>query len=257
MSIAIYEGDFDGLSGGVVCSWFISNPRGPTAFAVGFVEMADKPWSLFYRRMHFTGAKTYLGGTVDKEISAASGHFFDAFFNHMIALNNYFALNSRDAPEFLGEVPSFIRTNGNPDVDAAMRWLIADTADLLGTDWGRKLYLCETYGAALAGPVGRELRHAREGYRKQRQPALPGAPFARWWATVTDKAYVEPATFQFAQAWVAADRAAKGSGQLSPSSSGGNRMSYSELARFFDNFHMPLLPPEVDERFLLNSLGFD
>ena len=33
MSIAIYEGDFDDLSGGVVFSWFISNPRGPTAFA--------------------------------------------------------------------------------------------------------------------------------------------------------------------------------------------------------------------------------
>jgi hypothetical protein len=32
----------------------------------------------------------------------------------MIALNNYLALSSRDAPEFLGEVPSFIRTNGNP-----------------------------------------------------------------------------------------------------------------------------------------------
>ena len=32
MSIAIYEGDFDDLSGGVVFSWFISNPRGPTAF---------------------------------------------------------------------------------------------------------------------------------------------------------------------------------------------------------------------------------
>ncbi len=43
MSIAIYEGDFDDLSGGVVCSWFISNPRGPTAFAVGFVEVADMP----------------------------------------------------------------------------------------------------------------------------------------------------------------------------------------------------------------------
>jgi hypothetical protein len=36
-----------------------------------------------------------------------------------------------------------------------------------------------------------------------------------------------------------------------------NRMSYSELARFFDNFHMPLLPPEVDEPFLLKSLGSD
>jgi hypothetical protein len=115
----------------------------------------------------------------------------------------------------------------------------------------------QTYGAALAGPVGRELRHALDGYRNQKQPAFSEAPFARWWATVTDKAYVEPSTFQFAQAWVAAARAAKGSGQLCPSSTGGNRMSYSELARFFDNFHMPLLPPEVDERFLLKSLGLD
>jgi hypothetical protein len=205
--------------------------------------------------MHFTGAKTYLGGTVEKEISAASGNFFDAFFNHMIALNNYLALNSRDAPEFLGEVPSFIRTNGNPEVDAAMRWLIADTADRIGTDWGQELHLRKTYGAALAGPAITELRQAHERYRKQKQPAFSEAQFARWWVTVTDKAYVEPSTFQFAQAWVAADLAAKGGGQLNPSSSKNNRMSYSELARFFDNFHMPLLPPEVDERFLLKSLG--
>jgi hypothetical protein len=59
------------------------------------------------RRMHFAGAKTYLGATIDTEISAASGNFIDAFFNHMIALTNYLALNSRDAPEFLGEMPSF------------------------------------------------------------------------------------------------------------------------------------------------------
>jgi hypothetical protein len=32
-------------------------------------------------------------------------------------------------------------------------------------------------------------------------------------------------------------------------------MSYSELARFFDNIHMPLLPPEIDEQMLLESLG--
>jgi hypothetical protein len=94
-------------------------------------------------------------------------------------------------------------------------------------------------------------------YRKQKQPAFSGAPFARWWGTVTDKAFVEPATFQFAQAWVAADRATKGSGQLNPNSSGGNWMSYSQLARFFDNFHMPLLPPEINERFLLKSLGMN
>ena len=150
MSVKLYAGDFDDLTGAVFASWFVFSPNGPTAFAVGFAETAHMPWSLFYRRMHFAGAKTYFGAAIDKEISAASGNFFDAFFNHMIALNNYLALNSRDAPEFLGEVPSFIRTNGNPEVDAAMRWLIADTADRLGTDWGQELYLRETYGAALA-----------------------------------------------------------------------------------------------------------
>jgi len=130
-------------------------------------------WFLFYRRMHFTGAKTYLGAALDKEISADSGHFFDAFFDHMIALNNYLAPSSRDEPEFLGEVPSFIRTNDNPDVDAAMRWLIADTGELLGTDWSRELCLHKTYGAALAGPAGRGLRQARERCRKQKQPHSP------------------------------------------------------------------------------------
>ena len=34
MCIAIYAGDFDDLSGGVVFSWFISNPQGPTVFNV-------------------------------------------------------------------------------------------------------------------------------------------------------------------------------------------------------------------------------
>jgi hypothetical protein len=254
MSVRLYAGDVDDLTGAVFASWFVFGPNGPAAFAVGFAETAHIPWSLFYRRMHFAGAKTYLGAAIDKEIAAASGNFLEAFFNHMIALNNYLSLNSRDAPEFLGEVPSFIRTNGNPEVDAAMRWLIADTADRLGTDWGRELYLRETYGAALAGPAVTELRQAHKRYRKL--PALSEAQFSRWWDTVTDKAYVEPATFQFAQSWVAADRATKASGQLhsSPSS---NWMSYSKLARFFDNFHMPLLPPEIDERFLLKSLGMN
>ena len=248
----LYAGDVDDLTGAVFASWFVFSLNGPTAFAVGFAETTHMPWSFFYRRMHFAGAKTYWGAAIDTEISVASGNFFDAFFNHMIALNNYLALNSRDAPEFLGEVPSFVRTNGNPEVDAAMRWLIADTADRLGTDWGQELYLRETYGAALAGPAVTKLHQTHRRYRKH---AFSEAQFARWWDTVTDKANVEPFTFQFAQAWVAADQAAKGCDLLSPSSSEDNRMSYSELARFFDNFHMPLLPPEVDERFLLKSLG--
>ena len=111
MSVKLYAGDVDDLTGAIFASWFIFSPNGPTAFAVGFAETAHMPWSLFYRRMHLAGAKTYLGAPIDTEISAASGNFIDAFFNNMIALNNYLVLNGRDAPEFLGEVPSFIRTN--------------------------------------------------------------------------------------------------------------------------------------------------
>jgi len=70
MSIKLYEDDFDDLTGAVFASWFTFSPNGPTACAVGFVETADRPWSLFYRRMHPTGAKTYLGDSIEEEISA-------------------------------------------------------------------------------------------------------------------------------------------------------------------------------------------
>ena len=48
MSITVYDGDFRDLTGAVFASWFMFNPNGPTACAVGFAETADRPWSLFY-----------------------------------------------------------------------------------------------------------------------------------------------------------------------------------------------------------------
>ena len=252
MSIKLYEGDFDDLTGGIFASWFIFNPNGPTAFAVGFAETADMPWSLFYRRMHPTGAKTYLGAAIDEEISAASGNFFDVFFNLMIGLNNYLAMNSPDTL-FSEGAPTFIRTNGNPAVDAAMRWLIANPP--ISKDWGRELYLREAYGAASVGSSGEQFGVVYEKHKKHQPPMGSEALFARWWATVTDKAYVQPSTFQFAQAWVRAAHTGNGDGQRKRHASQRGWMHYSELARFFDNFHMPLLPPEIDEEFLLKSAG--
>lgn len=61
MSVRLYAGDVDDLTGAVFASWFIFSPNGPTAFAVGFAETAHMLWSFFYRRMHFAGAKTYWG----------------------------------------------------------------------------------------------------------------------------------------------------------------------------------------------------
>ena len=125
MSIKLYEDDFDDLTGAVFASWFMFNPNGPTVCAVGFAETADMPWSLFFRRMYPTGAKTYLGASIDEEISAAPNNFGDVFFNFVLALDNYIAMTSRDKQLFSDGAPTFIRTNGNPDVNAAMRGLIA------------------------------------------------------------------------------------------------------------------------------------
>ena len=280
MSIKLYEGDFDDLTGGILASWFIFNPNGPTAFAAGFVETTDAPWSLFYRRMHFNGGKTYLGAVLDDEISAASGNFGEVFFNLMIGVNIHIALNGCDEQLFSGGVPTFVRTNGNPDVDAAMRELIAVSTSLHEVDWGRELFLRETYGTDLFGSAGEQVREAYEKHKKQAAhgslflqefwaqhqhiPSFrnwtPGryqsrpfskALFARWWAAVTEENFVAASTVRFAQAWLGAVH------NVSPDMLSGldGYTSYSEVVRFFDNFHMPLLPSFIDEQYLLASLG--
>ena len=94
MSIKLYEGDFDDLTGAIFASWFTFNPIGPTACAVGFAETADMPWSIFFRRMHPTGAKTYLGAAIDEEISAAPNNFGDVF----LILCSRWTITSHDQP---------------------------------------------------------------------------------------------------------------------------------------------------------------
>ena len=94
-----YDGDFDALTGAIFASWFSLGPKGPAAYAVGFAETTDRPWSLFYRCMRPTGAATYLGAAVDQEIAAADD-FFEAFFNLLLGLNNYYIVNSGDVPGF-------------------------------------------------------------------------------------------------------------------------------------------------------------
>ena len=89
MSMKPFDGDFDALTGAIFASWFSLGPKGPAAYAVGFAETTDRPWSLFYRCMRPTGATTYLGAAVDQEIAAADD-FFEVFFNLLLGLNNYF-----------------------------------------------------------------------------------------------------------------------------------------------------------------------
>ena len=250
MSMTPFDGDFDALTGAIFASWFSLGPKGPAAYAVGFAETTDRPWSLFYRGMRPTGATTYLGAAVDQEIGAADD-FFDVFFNLLLGLNNYFIVNGGEEP-LLSEIPAIVRTNGNPAVDAALSWMIGDSGRSRTTDWGRELYLRATCGAG--GFAGEQFSAAYAKHAKRRQTATSDAQFARWWALVTNRAYVEPSSFQFARTWVEAvdpSRAGQQRGRLARHD---RRMSYSEVARFFENFHMPLLPPEIDEQSLLESL---
>ncbi len=244
MSLKPYDGDFDALTGGIFASWFVLGPKGPTAFAVGFAEMAHRPWSLFYRRMRPTGANTYLGAGIDEEIAAAD-NFLEVFFNLMLCLNNYLAATGVEEPLF-SEIPAIVRTNGNPAVDTALSWVIAHAPGLLEADWGRELYLRTTCGAG--GSADERFSAAYKKRARQRQPAAPEVQYARWWALVTDRSYVEPSTFQFAKTWVEAAHPPRGNHQRSRRVRKDRYTSYSDLARFFGNFHMPLLPPEIDEQ---------
>jgi hypothetical protein len=234
MSLKPYNGSFDALTGSIFASWFELSTKGPMAHAVGYAETSDRPWSLFYRWMRPAGNKAYLGAAVKEELSAASEDFGGVFFNFMIGLNNHLVGTDE---QFLSEAPVFIRTNGNPQVDAAMRWLVENSPNLLDLDWGRERYLRQTYGANLFGSVAEKFDRAYEPYMGQQGRSSSEALFAHWWDLVTGTGYVEPCTLQFAQSWVSAAR-----GSVQERSS----VSYSTLSEFFDGFHLPLLPPELN-----------
>jgi hypothetical protein len=251
MSIKPYDGDFDALTGGIFASWFVLGPNGPAAYALGFAETTHRPWSLFYRGMRPTGTTTYLGAAVDQEIAAAED-FFDLFFNLLLGLNNYFVAFGGEEP-LLSQIPAIVRTNGNPAVDAVLSWMIADPGGCRTTDWGRELYLRATCGAG--GSANKRFSAAYERHARLRPPAAPEVQFARWWALVTDRSYVGPSTFQFARAWVEETHGPRSDPPRGRSARHGGPMSYSALATFFENFQMPLLPPEIDEQSLLESLG--
>jgi hypothetical protein len=236
MSLKAYNGNFDGLTGGIFASWFVLGAKGPMAHAVGYVETPDRPWSLFYRWMSPAGGKAYVGAGIEAELSAVSEGFGEVSFNFMIGVNNH--LIGTTEP-FLAGAPVFIRTNGNPQVDAIMRWLIESAPNLLDFDWGRERYLRQTYG--VIGASAERLNEDYELYKNQQRRPSSEAEFVRWWSLVTDITYVELSTLQFAQSWGSAARGRR------------NSISYSKLYEFFDTFHLPLLPPKPDGKLRLRS----
>ena len=60
MSFKPYTGSFDALTGSIFASWFALGANGPMAHAVGYAEMADRPWSLFYLYGRLSHCKSIL-----------------------------------------------------------------------------------------------------------------------------------------------------------------------------------------------------
>ena len=87
MGISEYIGDISELSGELLVSWFITNPNGPTAFALGFVEL-DHSRRLFYKWMHFTGGKTWVTQDLASALVASNADFGEALFNELLLINN-------------------------------------------------------------------------------------------------------------------------------------------------------------------------
>jgi hypothetical protein len=285
VSVKLYKGNFSNLTGGILASWFLFNPNGPTAYAVGFVEIADERF-LFYRWILFTGGKTYLVATLDNEVSAASGNFGEVFFNLLLGVHNSFMASGIDQPIF-SLLPNFILTNGNPAINIAIKSLISLSPSIRNMDWGRELYYLETYGTDLFGRAGEETREAYEKHFAEPQTPeaqevlkmywnqhehidsfrnwAPGRyqsrsfsedSFLRWWSAVTDNSFVVKSILQFLRAWAGAVhfQKASGSGLIEKLEARGEFTPYSELVRFFDNFHLPLVPPELDEQFMLAQM---
>jgi len=48
MNLVEYDGDLSKLNGELLAGWFIANPNGPTAFALGFVEYENSR-RMFYK----------------------------------------------------------------------------------------------------------------------------------------------------------------------------------------------------------------
>ena len=228
MSFKPHTGNFDALTGSMFASWFVIGATGPMAYAVGYAEISDGPWSLFYRRMCPAGGKAYVGVAIREELSAVSGDFGALFFNFMLGLNCHLVGSGEP---FLPEPPAFICTNGNLLVNASMRWIVESSPEFFDLDWGRERYLRQKHGAIPSDAAAGEFDNAHEKRMSQQGRFSSKAEFARWWDLVTDPSYVRRCSSQFAQSWTSAVRSRLREG---------NSISYSELYEFFDRFYSPL-----------------
>lgn len=259
-----FDGDIGSCEGQVLAAWFIANPAGPTAFAVGYVEFVSKRM-MFYRHMHFTGSTTWLAEPLEEEMKAWEGEFSGILMNTLLLLNNHFAVNGGDLP-ILREIPSVIITNDNPSIKAAFFEFLklSTTAE----DWGRRVYYDEKYGSDFFLRLEEEYREiferfeadsetdenylaflaAEHGHRDGFRRWLPDQYVSsqqtsrllyRWYQIVTDDEYTRQGIYQICEMWIGACHRQKSTGLLETLKNEGRLFKLKDVLSFYESMNMP------------------
>jgi hypothetical protein len=255
--------DYNLLPGYIFATWFMNNPKGPTAWALGCVERAHGH-ELFYRWLHFTGGRTWIIGSFEADLDMMRGDYGHLVFNALIRAHNYWVLNGGEVPVLSG-FPSFLKTNGNLEIEAALKNYLEFS--LAKCDWGKELSHIREFGSHFFDRAGAEFREAYETLAKNPQAdkeVLRGiwldmsriksfaswtpktytaiSPnknvIAEWWQLVTDDDYVQKGLFDFRTMW-------NGAASLVPDLvteliGAGRYTAFSDVVSFYDHFQMPL-----------------
>ena len=279
MNLVEYDGDLSKFNGELLAGWFIANPNGPTAFALGFVEFKNSR-RMFYKWMHFAGGKTWLS----REVTSYTDfdvNFGEILFNELISINNEAIATGKDVKLMLS-IPSFIVLNDNPQVRAALAAFVQVSLEY-DKDWGKELYYLNKYRNQFFSRYEEQYREIyedlkrdpnrnadyleqfrranqhRKGFQewepnRYRSSGLTEQLFDSWYAQVTDLEFVVGATFCFAQMWVGASAMAEHSGLLRELKNAGKYESLTDTLNFFENANKPLLPAEINEAYVRNYM---
>lgn len=228
------EDDWRQQSGGILFTWSILNPNGPTLSCVGIRECADLTQiEVYYRWLHFLGGESFVLGFVDKRAEDFSGQVLEVL-RYAFAQETGRAL--RRFP-LVTCVPSFVTTPGEGAAyvsDDSARALITGSPKFREADWGREMYYLRKHGSDFFGRAGEETRAALEqaaqdpsldqeqrkfleithrarenapGFQRWLPDQYTSRPLAdddaaNWWSTVSDPQFTTSGLSQLAHMWV-------------------------------------------------------
>lgn len=278
MSVQRFDGNLSHSTGQILASWFIANPNGPTAFAIGFTEI-ENTRQLFYRWMHFTGGNTWLLNTLSDEMDMWEGDFAQTLINSFLTANNFFVAHGGEKV-FLNSIPNIVLTNDNPAVSKAFYELL--NIALVQCDWGKEIYYVEKYRNNFFARYEEQFRDiyeknkndpnsskefleyfwAQHSHRKGFQDWQPDrykssfltdTMFNRWVELTTGSDFYPRAIYNFCQMWVGSFENAKHSGLLEKL--GAKAETLDDMLNFFEEYNLPLMPKKINSDYIRKEMG--